>query len=381
MKSRVVFFLLLFTALFILLTRSNHTVQDFILDFISPIKQSYKSLTRSVSDRGKSYIFQKESIQKLTKENKKLRKYLLDQSHYLEQVSTLFESLPSLEKLPRRSIELVDTISYVRLNSFNEVLLARSGKAHLQEGRIYGLIQNDVVGGTAVLRGKHLYGYLTSNPRCRFGVFVGPKRAPGIAVGLDQKTMAVKFIPKWYKIKPGDKVETSGLDGIFFANVPVGTVKEVKIEDSFKTVYVTSYNDTLHPKYFFLITDPTPYLISVYDRNTSQVGILTQKAANKNREQNKTISSIPETVQTQENAVDLSTFEIPREHVVPKMPVVLPHPKVRKPNRTIKKKKAAQSRKTPEQNTNTTPQTNPPTSTPPQAKPKRKSAMDILNGR
>jgi len=387
MKSRLLFVLLLFVALFILLSRSNHAVQDFILDVISPVKQGYKKLTHSVEDRGKSYLFQKENIQRLTKENKTLRKYLLDQTHYLEQVSPLFKALPSLEKLPHRSIELVDTVSYVRLNSFNEVLLARSSKARLQEGRVYGLIQNDVVGGTAVLRGQHLYGYLTSNPRCRFGVFVGPKRAPGIAEGVDKETMAVKFIPKWYKIKPGDKVETSGLDGVFFSNVPVGIVKEVKIEDSFKTVYITSYSDSLHPSYFFLITDPRPYLISTYDQNTSQLGNEATQMATVPLDHNQTISSIPQTIQTQDNEVDLSVFEIPKESIAPKPPVVLHHPKKRAPktkHASPKQKKAPSS-----QHAESKPRTPPsasrpkvePQKHPPKPQPKRKSAMDILNGR
>ena len=385
MKSRLLFVLLLFVALFILLSRSNHAVQDFILDLISPVKQGYKKLTHSVEDRGKSYLFQKENIQRLTKENKTLRKYLLDQTHYLEQVSSLFKTLPSLEKLPHRSIELVDTVSYVRLNSFNEVLLARSNKARLREGRVYGLIQNDVVGGTAVLRGQHLYGYLTSNPRCRFGVFVGPKRAPGIAEGVDKETMAVKFIPKWYKIKPGDKVETSGLDGIFFANVPVGIVKEVKIEDSFKTVYITSYSDSLHPSYFFLITDPRPYLISTYDRNTSQLGNEAAQTAAVPLDRNQTISSIPQTVQTQENEVDPSVFEIPKEPTTPKPPVVLRHPK----KKAKKTKHASQNKKkSPPPNAQKNSRTSAPALKPkpeakgsaPKAKRKRKSAMDILNG-
>ncbi len=372
MKSRVLFILLLFVALFVLITRSNHTVQDFILNLVSPIKQNYKNFTQSVKDRGKSYIFQKETIEKLTRENKILRKYLLDQSHYLGQVSGLYKVLPSLIKLPHRGIELVDTISYVRLNSFNEVQLTRSSKAKLDPDHLYGLLQNDVVGGTAVLRGKHLYGYLTSNPRCRFGVFVGPKRAPGIAEGLDKDTMVVKFIPKWSKINTGDKVETSGLDGIFFANVPVGVVKEVKITDSYKTAYITTYNDSLHPDYFFLITDPKPYLISAYDKNTSFPGISTGSALSSSVPHPKEkISSIPETIQTLDDEVDPSVFEIPKEDNPPKPPVVLRHPKLKK---TIRKPKPKPTR------TEVTPEA-PPAETPPEPKPRRKSAMEILNGR
>ncbi len=388
MKSRIIFILLLLIALFVLVARSNHAVQDFILDIISPIKQYYKNLTRSVKDRGESYIFQKENIQKLTKENKVLRKYLLDQTHYLQQVSSLYKKIPSLEKLPHRSIELVNTISYIRLNSFNEIMLTRPKKAKLAEGRVYGLIQNDVVGGTAVLKGNHLYGYLASNSRCRFGVFVGKSRSPGIAEGIDKDTMAVKFIPKWSKIEVGDKVETSGLDGIFFANVPVGTVKEVKIENSYKTAYIKIYADTLHPDYFFMITDPSPYLISAYDKNnthfdTNATAILT------NRElQEKKISSIPEAIQTQENTVNPEEFEIPSENVAikpPKPPFVFLHSKNKKKKIKKKVKKKKENPIAAQQDSQAAPQIEKTSaSTPPSPLPKpkkRKSAMDFINGR
>jgi rod shape-determining protein MreC len=387
MRSRIVFFALLVLALFILIGRSNSAVQELLLDTVTPLKQNYKHLVRAVKDRGETYIFQKEAIKKLTEENKRLRTFLLNQTHYLQQVSDLFRALPSLEKLPHHSIELVDTVSYTRLNSFNEVQLTRPEKAKLEPGRLYGLIQNDVVGGTAVLRGKHLYGYLTSNPRCRFSVFIGPKRAPGVAEGIDKTTMRVRFIPKWSKIDVGDKVETSGLDGIFFANVPVGYVKEVKIEDSYKTAYIQTYNDTLHPDYFFLVTDASPYLTSTYDKESTQFNDTATEAAAPADERNITLSSVPETVQTQDEEIDPSLFEIPKEQAAPKPPVVLPHPKVTsksKPKaKKQPKKKPKKTRMPPKPRTQTPPEETTPPSAKAPAKPvrKRPSPMDILNGR
>jgi rod shape-determining protein MreC len=379
MKSRVIFVLVLLLALFILVTHSNHTLQDTILNLITPIKQNYKHLTQSVKDRGESYIFQKESIQKLTKENKILRKYLLDQTHYLQQVASLYKKIPSLEKLPHRSMELVDTISYIRLNSFNEIMLTRPKKAQMVENKLHGLMQNDVVGGTAILRGDHLYGYLTSNPRCRFGVFVGKNRSPGIAEGLDKDTMVIKFIPKWAKIEKDDKVETSGLDGIFFANVPVGIVKDVKIENSYKTAYIKTYNDTRHPDYFFLISDPSPYLTSEYDKENTLLE--SNNTANAAAQSESKISSIPEAVQTQDNTVDPTEFEIPTEQeVLPKPPVVLHHPKPKKRKRKRKRKIAVPHPTSPATSSTPTTQSEP-LPVEPTPKPKRKSAMDFINGR
>ena len=315
MKSRVIFVLLLLVALLVIFSQKNQTVHNTILRFINPIKQLYKQVTQEVEDRSKSYIFQKESIEKLTRENKVLKKYLLDQTLYLQQVNSLYQKLPSLEKLPYKSITLVDTISYVKLNSFDEVLLTLPKKSPLQEERVYGLIQNNAVGGTAVMRGGNLYGYLSSNPRCKFSVFIGKNRTPGIIQGVDKDTMLVKYIPKWANIKAGDRVETSGLDGIFFKNIPVGTVESIKVENSYKTAYVKSFADTLHPDFFFLITDTTPHLVSYYDQNSSFQGQPYAYGKQKRSTTEQNVTSIPKTLQTKESEVDLSEFEIPKEQI------------------------------------------------------------------
>ena len=162
MKSRVFFVLLLLVALFIAIGDKSKKTHNAILRVINPIKQTYKSFTLKVEDRSKSYIFQKESIEKLTRENRVIKRYLLDQTHYLQQVNNLFKQLPSLERLPYKSISLVDTISYVKLNSFNEILLTNPKKNKLIENKVYGLIQKNTIGGTAIMKSGNLYGYLTS---------------------------------------------------------------------------------------------------------------------------------------------------------------------------------------------------------------------------
>lgn len=336
MKSRLLFVLLLLVALFVIVSQKNQRTHNAILSIISPIKQFYKQLTQEVEDRGKSYIFQKESIEKLTRENKVLKKYLLDQTLYLQQVNTLYQKLPSLEKLPYKSITLVDTVSYVKLNSFDEVLLTLPKKNRLTENQVYGLIQNNTVGGTAALKGGNLYGYLSSNARCKFSVFIGKNRTPGIIQGVDKESMLIKYIPKWANIKIGDRVETSGLDSIFFANIPVGTVESVKVENSYKTAYVKSFADTLHPNFFFLITDTMPRLVSYYDQNSSLPDQNYTYANQSGRIMEENITSIPKTLQTKESEVDLSEFEIPKEKIVIE-PIVTKKPKSnRKPARQKK---------------------------------------------
>lgn len=265
MKTRLVIIAILLLILTVLLSRNDERISDTFLNIINPIKQKYKNFTQNLEDKSQSYIFQKESIEKLSKENRILRQRLLEQIHYIEQVKDIYEVLPTLSHIPVKNISITDTISYVKLNSFSQIILTKP--KGLEEDKLYGLIQGSVVAGTARVHNNQLYGYLTSDKKCRFSVFIGKTKAPGIALGLKANEMIVKFIPKWHKIKEGDAVLTSGLDGIFFADIPVGLVTKVEVQSSYTVAHIKTYSDIFHPKTFFLINDAKATLAENFDSN------------------------------------------------------------------------------------------------------------------
>ncbi len=268
MKTRIIIILVLLLLLTVLLTRNDDRITDTLLNTINPIKQSYKEFTQGIEDKGQSYIFQKESIEKLSHENRILRKRLLEQMHYIEQVQNIYDVLPDLSRLPVHNISIAETISYVKLNSFSQITLTKP--KGIKEKKLYGLIQGTVVAGVAKLRGKQLFGYLTSDNKCRFSVFIGDSKAPGIAIGIEKNEMMVKFIPKWHNIKAGDKVVTSGLDDIFFRNVPVGLVTKVEVQSAYTVAYIKTYNNVLHPRTFFVVNDARPTLAENFDSNNTK---------------------------------------------------------------------------------------------------------------
>ena len=345
MKTRIIFIILLLLILGVLLTRNDERITNTLLNIINPIKQNYKAFTQEIEDKGQSYLFQKEAIEKLSKENRILRKRLLEQTHYIKQVKDIYEVLPRLSKLPVHNIALTSTISYVKLNSFSQIILTKP--KNLTEKKIYGLMQDSVVAGIARLKNNQLYGYLTSDPKCRFSVFVGQEQAPGIAIGMEKNNMIVKFIPKWHKIKKGDKVLTSGLDNIFFAGLPVGIVTKVDVHSAYKVAYIKTYADVFHPKVFFLIQDAKATLTRGFDSNVTNLSdpcpeqnISTHKDENitlpvtdVNMDENSSlpaISSIPSRIdQTQEVTIEP---EVPAEHPEP--------PKHKEAKKKQKRKKA-----------------------------------------
>jgi rod shape-determining protein MreC len=354
MKTRLIVIFILLLILTVLLTRNDDRIANALLNIINPVKQNYKSFTQDIEDKSHSYIFQKESIEKLTKENRILRKRLLEQMHYLEQVTNIYDILPELSRMPVSNISITETISYVKLNSFSRIILTKP--KGMIEGKLYGLIQGTVVAGTAEVKNNQLYGYLTSDDKCRFSVFIGDKKAPGIAIGLEKNKMIIKFIPKWHNVQVGDKVITSGLDNIFFAKVPVGVVTSVEVQSAYTVAHINTYSNIFHPRTFFLVNDSRATLAEGFDSKSTKFAInCPKKNIVDNNESNNSlekenanasvpdlnmtlpiISSIPSRIdQTQAEVIEPSE---PVEHIVP---VVHKKPK----KKTQKKKKSHKKKK------------------------------------
>ncbi len=315
MRFKKFLILTLFLAALSFAAYLNEPIRSNALIYINSIKEKYKEFIKEIEEKKKSYLAQKETIEKLQKENQKLKEYLLNQAHFIEQLSQIYKDLPSLESTPHKAVALVNTISYVKLNKFNEILLTKPKHVKLKPNKLYGLIQNDVAAGTAEIKNGSLYGYLLSNQNCQFSVFVGENRVPGVAQGVNADTMVVKFVPKWAKVFVGDKVETSGMDDIFFPYIPVGIVTKIEVEESYKKLYIKTFADTLNPKLFFLIFNPRPYLAASYDPKEAfpcKAYPFPIVEIDPNAENN--ISSIPiTTTQTKDEEVNDKSLEVPKE--------------------------------------------------------------------
>jgi rod shape-determining protein MreC len=321
MKTRLLAVILLLLILTVLLTRNTNAFVPLVLGILNPVKQTYNNFTQNIEDKSKSYIFQKETIEKLSKENSALKKLLLEQAHYIKQVKNIYEVLPDIPKQPVKNIAIVDTISYVKLNSFSQIILTTPKS--LDEKKIYGLISGNSVGGTATLKNNQLYGRLTSDEKCRFSVLIGKNYAPGIAEGHQNNLMVVKFIPSWYSINKHDKVITSGLDNIFFAGLAVGIVKKVETKGAYKIAYVQTYNNVYNPKSFLLITDAEATLAKHIRHNPIRISARPPIQSNASKQNSP--QTTPATTQTiQETFADIHV-EVPQEASSTTKP---PHKKV-----------------------------------------------------
>jgi rod shape-determining protein MreC len=252
MKNSKFIFLALFIITIIFLLRKEESFQDKFATITLPIKESYLNISNSIKDAKERYLDQAHSIKELKNENLLLRKYLYQQKIRivnLEAIHTYNEDRFNLHK----NILRVQTISYKKLNDFSQIYLTKGSE--LKQDKIFGLIQKNVAAGIAIKTDEPLKGILLSNEECQFSTFIGEKKRPGIAKGIDAQHMEVNFIPKWSKINIGDKVVTSGLDNIFLPNIPVGIVTKVITQSTYKTAIIKIHADVLHPNFFYLVKE------------------------------------------------------------------------------------------------------------------------------
>jgi len=250
-NSRLIFLSILIVATLLLL-KKEETFQDKFALFSSPIKESYLNFTNSIDDYINKYIYQSESIEQLENENILLRKFLYQQKTQINQL--LQESNYAEVKFDlHKNIIRVQTISYKKLNDFSQIYLTK--REEIDKDKIYGLIQKNVAAGIAIKDEGPLKGILTSNPECQFSTFIGKKKTPGIAKGIDAKSMEINFIPKWSQINIGDRVVTSGLDNIFLSDIPVGVITKIITKSTYKTAIIKTYADVLHPNFFYLVKE------------------------------------------------------------------------------------------------------------------------------
>jgi len=240
--------ILIITTIFLL--RKEESFQDKFATLSLPIKESYLNIRNSIKEAEEKYLNQATAIEKLKKENLLLRKYLYQQKIEIVKLEALHAYNEERFNL-HKNILRVQTISYKKLNDFSQIYLTKGSE--LKKDKIFGLIQKNVAAGIAIKTDEPLKGILLSNPECQFSTFIGEKKRPGIAKGINAQHMEVNFIPKWSVINIGDKVVTSGLDNIFLPNIPVGIVTKVITKSTYKTAIIKIHADVLHPNFFYLV--------------------------------------------------------------------------------------------------------------------------------
>ena len=252
MKNSKLLFLSLVIISIVFLLRKEESFQNKFALLTLPIKESYLNISNNIKRSKDKYLAQADSIERLEHDNILLRKYIYQQKIRIIELEDLHKNNVKRFNIDKNILR-VQTISYKKLNDFSQVFLTKGHE--LKKDKIFGLIQKNVAAGIAIKTDGPLKGILLSNEACQFSTFIGEKKRPGIAKGIDAQSMEVNFIPKWSQINIGDKVVTSGLDNIFLPNIPVGVVTKVITKSTYKTAIIKVHADVLHPNFFYLVKE------------------------------------------------------------------------------------------------------------------------------
>ena len=242
-KQRFSLFVLIILSIIFLFVETIETkplnyLRSFIKDTIYrgslvvsiPFK-SFDSITENVS----AHINLYENYSKLKIENNKLKNNI-SKSDFLELENTqlrklIEEQVSSSSNLESARVMLDKQSPY--LNSF--IINIGSNK--------------DIKNGMAVLDGEHFIGrivdvnffssrvLLVSDLNSKISVIVEPSSYHAILSGHGKNEPTLEYLPEKHNIQNGDKVYTSGKDGIFLPGIPIG---EVKIENNLITVLLFS---------------------------------------------------------------------------------------------------------------------------------------------
>ncbi|HEB9328120.1 TPA: rod shape-determining protein MreC [Campylobacter coli] len=246
MKNKLIFVLILFFLVFIsfyyggLVKKNALMVNDVVLEKIYGVKDF---ITESFS----KHFNQAEQIEQLKARNQELEYAAVLTTSFANQLNHILEDKNSTRYLPQ--VSLARAISYVRLNDYKRLWL---DLAKISPNKNKGLIYKGYTIGIAINKEGRAMALLQGDEQCVFTVYVGKNKAPGLVQGEDGK-MKVKFIPKWAKINIGDEILTSGLDNIFFSDVPVGIVSAIEDEDMYQSVEVKPYASINIPAYLYVV--------------------------------------------------------------------------------------------------------------------------------
>jgi len=240
--------LLFLLAVFVFVSfRYGAEARHFLGGINTKILSTYVDLKMSIQAKIDEHIAQKEEIERLRIENQTLQKSAVLSIAFASKLNDLLKENNSTAYTP--NIELVKSIGYTDLNDYGKIWLSFND---FNQSKIYGLLEQGYAAGIVVSNDGHPQGLLLSDPKSIFSVYIGASKMQGVLEG-NRKEVLVKYISQWLQPQVGDEVVTSGLDGLFFEGIKVGTVTQVIEEESSKTVVIKPYVTSHVPSYMHVI--------------------------------------------------------------------------------------------------------------------------------
>lgn len=248
MRFRILVFGIVFFSIILIIMELDKSVQVKILGTSDYVKVLFLDFKENIENIYNKHFDQAEQIEALKTKVADYDKLYLENKSLKNDVIK-FNDLIGKGGITRASnkIHPARIISFVTLGQRDRVWLDTDLSEYHQNGigkienRIFGIVKDNVALGVAVVQNGRLEGFLNGNENCNYDVYIGENRIMGIASGSRNGLLLVDYVSDWSSIHKGDKVFTSGLDGIFLENIPVGVVESIRENYGYVSVDVKPY--------------------------------------------------------------------------------------------------------------------------------------------
>ncbi|MCI0500878.1 MAG: rod shape-determining protein MreC [Epsilonproteobacteria bacterium] len=227
-------------------------MSNLFLGKTTDLRWSYSNSITNAKDTFNAYFNQAQTIQTFATQRDKNTHYKILYESAQNELNDLKTDMQIMDMNLSHQTIYAKAISYINLNDFSKVILDKP----LPAGKLYPLLtpQGFSAGIVRVYNNLSI-GYLNTNEKSNYAVFIGDINAPGITSGADENGyILIQHIPKWYTLKVNDEVVTSGMDEIFPYGVKVGRVVGSKDLLHTKMAIVKPYAFVTSKRYFYIIT-------------------------------------------------------------------------------------------------------------------------------
>jgi rod shape-determining protein MreC len=150
--------------------------------------------------------------------------------------------------ISKKTISAVITIHGIQ-SWFRSFYINKGQNSGINVGE--GIVSDSGVIGRIIETGRYSSkAIVITNPKCAFSVVDAKTGVVGIAKGIGNGYLKIKFVFSTQKANIGDKILTSGLGGVFTAGLSVGHIIKVtsKHYDIFKKIIVEPHKNLFNSK-------------------------------------------------------------------------------------------------------------------------------------
>ncbi len=232
------------------------SLRRFFFEYLSPIESIISYIPDSVDSfryNLKYFLYQKEKIKLLQKENLYLRNRLNDFHAYRQE----FQRLERLLGIERQEIYLYKAVRITGVSGFSmnrDLIIDRGSQDSVREYDIL-ISEKGLLGYVVEVHNRFSVVRTTISNKTAMAVYLETDGINGIIKGNGTLRGSLYYVPQNLDITFPQRVYTSGLDGVFPRNIYVGDIIKYEKDPSkfFYDIYVELNGSPYTSRYLYLM--------------------------------------------------------------------------------------------------------------------------------